>query len=119
MKGIGFYDRDFFAIKTDYDLVSESIQRIIMTNWNERVGRPFFGVDLRSQLFEQLDDDSIRVIENNVRNQLVDYEPRATFTDINFNMDKDSNKVNISIKFKLIGDQLGDDRYINLVYNLE
>jgi phage baseplate assembly protein W len=119
VKGIGFYDKDFFVIKQDHDLVSESITRIIMTNWNERVGRPFFGVDLKPQMFEQLDDESIRVIENNIKNQLGDYEPRATIENVTISTDIDNNTFSVQIAFKLIGDQIGDARFINLTYNLE
>ena len=119
MNGIGFYGHDFFYIASDYELIAESIARIIMTNYNERVGRPFFGVNLRQQIFEQLDDESINVIKNNIRNQIADYEPRANITTLELTPDTEQNLISIKIGFKLIGDQLSDERFINLSFKLE
>jgi len=119
MKGLGFYGKPFFTVKTDKDLVSESIIRLIMTNFGERVGRPYFGINLKSRLFEMSDNISQEEIRADIIRNIEDYEPRATITTLDIN-NSDENAINLKIGFKLNEEQtLGDERFINITYKLE
>lgn len=119
MKGISFYDRDFFVIKSDYDLIAESITRIVMTNPGERPGIPFFGVGLKNRLFEPMDDLTNQEIETDIRNQVSSYEPRSNILSLNFEKLEDENALSISIGFIVKGDRVEDERFINLIFELE
>ena len=119
MKGMSFYEHDFFVIKTDYELAAESITRIIMTNPGERVDLPFFGVGLKNRLFEPLDTDSEGQIENDIREQIETYEPRVIIETIEFNPIEEQNTLEIKIGFILQGDNISDERFINLTFELE
>ena len=82
MKGLGFYGKSFLVIKTDFDLIAESITRIVMTNFNERTGRPFFGANLKNYVFEQMSPESLSEIESNIKKQIATFEPRANLKTI-------------------------------------
>ncbi len=116
--GIGFYGCDFFKIKADEDLVEESIVRLIMTNYNERVGRPIFGGNLKASIFEQLDDDKTIQIEANMRELIEMYEPRATIQTLTVTSDKDKSELHISIYFNYIGKPNSDPRFIPITLNV-
>lgn len=118
-KGIAFYGRDFFVIKEDEDLVSESIARLVMTNWSERVGMLQFGGNLKSSLFEQLDADALGQIESNLRDIIDLYEPRAIVRVLTVTPDTDNSTVAISIGFNYIGKPDGDVRFIELDIKLD
>lgn len=118
MKGIGFYDRDFFVIKTDYELIAESITRIVMTNPGERPGLPFFGVGLKNRVFEPLDDVISKEIEADIRIQIESFEPRAILLSINFEKIEVENTLDVKIGFVVRGDKVEDERFINLVFEL-
>jgi len=112
--GIAFYGRDFFCIKTDEDLVSESIVRLIMTNNNERVGTPMFGGNLKAEIFEQLDGDSLSQIESHLRDIIELYEPRAILRTVTVTADMDNSTVQIRIGFNHVGKPNADPRFIEL-----
>jgi len=119
MKGVSFYDRDFFVIKSDYELIAESITRIIMTNPGERPGLPFFGVGLKNRLFEPMDETTNQEIELDIRNQIETYEPRCQILTLNFDRIEDENAIKISIGFIVEGDRVEDERFINLIFDIE
>lgn len=119
MKGVAFYDRDFFVIKSDYELIAESVTRIVMTNPGERPGLPFMGVGLKGRLFEPLDDITNQEIEIDIRNQIEDYEPRCDIISLNFDQIEDENALSVKIGFILKGDRIEDERFIDLVFELE
>lgn len=112
--GLAFYGRDFFVIKTDEDLVSESIVRLIMTNYNERVGTPMFGGNLKAEIFEQLDGDSLSQIESHLRDIIELYEPRAILRTVSATADVDNSTVHIRIGFNYVGKPNADPRFIEL-----
>jgi phage baseplate assembly protein W len=116
--GIGYYGKDFFVIKSDYDLVSESITRILMTNPTERVGQPYFGAGLKNQVFEILDDAVASTIDSSIREQITAYEPRVNITTMQLTPNPSENNIAIKIGFTLLGDTINDERFINIVYQL-
>ena len=119
MKGISFYNRDFFVVKSNYDLISESIIRICMTNPGERPGQPFFGVGLKNRLFQPMDETTNQEIELDIRSQVETFEPRCSILSINFQPVEDENTLKINIGFIINGDRIEDERFINLVFEIE
>jgi len=116
-RGLGYYGQEFFIIKSDEDLVEESIVRLIMTNWNERVGRPIFGGNLKTMIFDQLDTESMSKIETSLSDLIDLYEPRATIKSLQATADE--HVVNISIYFNYIGNPNADPRFIPISINVE
>lgn len=119
MKGIAFYDRDFFVMKSDHELIAESITRIIMTNRGERPGMPFFGVGLKSRVFEPMDTIIHQEISSNIKEQVAVFEPRAQISTLDFKNVEEENTLNVKIGFIVKGDKIEDERFINLIFELE
>lgn len=117
--GIAFYDKDFFVIKKDRELVAESITRIIMTNPGERVGQPFFGVGLRNMLFRQIDEDLISDLKKTINDQMSTYEPRASVTEIDIIEQADENRINIKLTFIMKGDPPTSTNILTYAFDLE
>jgi phage baseplate assembly protein W len=117
MNGIGFYDQDFFIIKSNKDLISESIRRILMTGKGERVGRPFFGVGLKKRLFDQMDQISVENIKQDIQQQIETFEPRVNITYINVDINYDEQMININLKFKIKSER--EENELNLSFDLE
>ena len=105
------YGSDFFIIKSDHKLISESIERIIMTNFNERLKHPFFGGDFKRLLFEQADEESIAFIKRQITEQIEIYEPRVRLTQVEVENLANENTFNIHIGFTLV-DDVSDERFL-------
>ena len=65
------------TLKYDLQSVSRALKNLIQTNHYERPFKPALGLNLRSKLFE-LDMAQTRVLENEIKALINDYEPRAT-----------------------------------------
>lgn len=94
MKGISFYNEDFFVIKQESDLIKENITRILVTSPGERVMSEF-GCRLKNYIF-----DPEYVMEEEVRNEIFRsikrWEPRVEIEEITTEM-KDSETAYIKI----------------------
>ena len=56
--------------------VRESILIILQTNPGERVMRPTFGAGLRDFVFEPVSPTTMTLVQNRVKESLIDWEPR-------------------------------------------
>lgn len=99
MKGIAMYGHDFFVIKEDEELISESIGRLFNTNNYERLNNPFMGVDIKNMLFEQADTESADMLKNKISEQIEMYEPRATVNNISVDNLANENTFKIHVSF--------------------
>jgi phage baseplate assembly protein W len=70
------------AIKTDIDLINESVYRILTTSKGERPYLRDFGCNLKSYVFEPLDSILFEVINKEIRDVLGKWEPRVGVQDI-------------------------------------
>ena len=117
MRGIGFYDEDFFVIKSNHNLVAESIKRIIMTNARERVGRPGFGANIRDLLFEQVNEEIIDILRKRIEDQIKVFEPRVIINDLQIQNEEDE-LITIAIDFSLVND-VTDNRLLRFSFEIE
>ena len=62
---------------------------------------PFFGGDVRSKLFELADNQTGTQIRRNIIQQVKEYEPRATITDLKVIAEPDRNSIDVTIQFKI------------------
>lgn len=65
-----------FAMRSDDDLIQQSILLILQTSKGERVMEPEFGCDLQQMVFEANNDQAIHLAEYAVRDALQRWEPR-------------------------------------------
>jgi len=90
------------ALKKNEEAVKQSVINILSTNRGERPFLPYFGANIRSYLFENIDSVTEGLVEEEIRTALVNYEPRVRVTNINVDARPDNNALNISLEFDII-----------------
>ena len=91
--------------KRDAAAVKQSIKNLLLTDFYEKPFQPFFGGNLRAMLFELADEDTEDEVEDNIRNAINKYEPRAEILTITVNVLPDQNDIRVSVYFKIISTQ--------------
>ena len=91
--------------KKDAAAVKQSIKNLLLTDFYEKPFQPFYGANLRAMLFELADDDTEDEVEENIRNAITKYEPRAEILTITVNVLPDQNDMRVSVYFKIINTQ--------------
>ena len=91
--------------KRDAAAVKQSIKNLLLTDFYEKPFQPFFGANLRAMLFELADEDTEDEVEENIRNAINKYEPRAEILTITVNVLPDQNDMRVSVYFKIISTQ--------------
>jgi phage baseplate assembly protein W len=67
--------------------VQQSIRIILGTNPGERVMRPDFGAGLNQFVFEPVNQATMNAVSTQVREALIDWEPRITLMEVNVTTD--------------------------------
>jgi len=91
--------------KKDAAAVKQSIKNLLLTDFYEKPFQPFYGANLRAMLFELADEDTEDEVEENIRNAINKYEPRAEILTITVNVLPDQNDMRVSVYFKIISTQ--------------
>lgn len=90
---------DDLALRRDEEAVKESIKNLILTDKGERLMQPLVGGNIRAMLFENITPAVLKMIEEQVRTTIEEYEPRAELIDVNVKSRIDDNKVEVTIRF--------------------
>ena len=86
------------VLKYDLNAVKRSVRNLISTNHYERPFKPGLGVNLRGMLFE-LNNTDLLVLEEEIKELLNTFEPRATFT--NIMTTSDGNALDVTVMFNV------------------
>ena len=70
-----------------------------MTDKGERLFQPYIGSDVRKSLFDNMTPATVKMIEQNVRATINNFEPRVNLIDVEVIADPDNYKVQINISF--------------------
>ena len=89
------------VLKYDINAIKRAVRNLVSTNQYERPFKPSLGVDLRGMLFE-LDNTDILVLEEEIKDLLNAFEPRASFT--NIMTAAEGNDLDVTIMFSVIND---------------
>jgi len=90
---------DDLALRRDEEAVKESIKNLILTDKGERLMQPLVGGNIRAMLFENVTPAALKMIEEQVRITIQEYEPRAELIDVNVKSRIDDNRVEVTIRF--------------------
>ena len=94
-------DGYFKSTKTTIDAVKNNIRLLLQTHRGERVFQPNLGMNLRSLIFEQLNEDITIQIENNIVDVFGKWLPFVDLRNIQVNRRDDLNQVKINIDFNI------------------
>lgn len=89
------------ALKTDEEAVKESLKNIILLDKGEKLFQPNFGGNIRAMLFELNSPATIKLIQEQIKTTINNYEPRAQLIDVEVYSLIDDNKVAIKIIYAL------------------
>lgn len=91
--------KDLYKLK-DLDSIKQSLRNLMQTNLGERLFKPNIGINLRSLLFENMNDMAFIVtMQEDIKVLIRNYEKRITIKDVRILPLYDQNALNISIKF--------------------
>jgi len=83
-------------------LIKNDLLQLLLTLPGERVMMPLFGTELRSTVFDQLDDATIEMLKRNVSQAIAQYEPRISVRNIYFRPDYERHGLAIRIVYVIL-----------------
>jgi Bacteriophage baseplate protein W len=92
--------------------VTQSIRLILDTGRGERVMRPAFGGNLHRLAFEPLNPVTLTLVQHEVRDTLVQFEPRIDVLDVVTQTQSDASLLLVEIRYRV----RQTDSVFNMVY---
>jgi phage baseplate assembly protein W len=89
------------ALKTDEEAIKESLKNIILMDKGEKLFQPGFGGNIRAMLFELNSPATIKLIQEQIKSTINNYEPRVQLIDVEVYSLIDDNRVAIKIIYAL------------------
>ena len=93
---------DLIALKNE-NAIARSIKNIVFTLPGEKFFDPEFGSDISAALFENIDDISGGMIEDQLRQSINNYEPRVNLQEVLTSPNYDNNAFDVTIRYEIIG----------------
>tara|TARA_B100002019_G_C20707785_1_gene328753 strand:- start:59 stop:460 length:402 start_codon:yes stop_codon:yes gene_type:complete len=83
--------------------IARSLKNIVFTQPGEKFFNPDFGSRITESLFENVDDVSALAIEDEIRNSIINFEPRVNLLNVSVNPNVDDNEMNVIIQYEVTG----------------
>jgi phage baseplate assembly protein W len=93
---------DLIALKNE-TAIARSVRNLVFTQQGERFFNQNLGSRISRSLFENIDDISASLIQDEIRNTVSNYEPRVALIDVIVSPNYDNNEFNVTIQYKIIG----------------
>ena len=92
---------------TDIEAVKRAVRNLVLTNQFERPFHPEIGSSIRDLLFETITPLNAVLLEDRIREVIVNFEPRAELTSIQVFDEIDNNQYRVIINFTVLGSSEG------------
>ena len=89
-------------VKKDAAAVKQAVKNLIQTNHFEKPFLPFYGGNIRNQLFELAYNEMDEDIEENIIFAIETFEPRAQILNIDVQVQPDQNSLRVTLEFKVV-----------------
>lgn len=89
------------SLKKDEEAVKEALKNIIFMDKGEKLFQPTFGGNIRSMLFELNTPVTLKLIQEQIKTTINNYEPRIELIDVEVYSLIDDNSVVIKILYAL------------------
>ena len=93
---------DLIGLKNE-NATARSVRNIVFTLPGEKFFDENFGSRISATLFENIDDISAGLINDEIRQSINRYEPRVELTDVEVSPDFDNNQFDVLIVYNIIG----------------
>ena len=87
----------------DEDAIKRSVKNIIFTILGEKPFEPNFGSVINESLFELSTDLNEMRISDEIKSSLITYEPRIDNIIVNVSVYPDSNELNCTVQYDIVG----------------
>lgn len=93
---------DLIALKNE-NAISRSIRNIVFTLPGEKFFNENFGSNISRTLFENVDDISASIVVDEIRQSIINYEPRVQLISVQSFPDYDNGSFDVTIIYEIIG----------------
>jgi len=93
---------DLIAIKNE-TAIARSIRNIVFTLPGEKFFDEDFGSNVSRVLFDNIDDVSANIIQEQIRDSILNFEPRVRLRNVITQPNFDQNAFNVTIVYDIIG----------------
>ena len=83
--------------------IARSVRNLVFTLPGERFFNENLGSKLSRALFENIDDISASIIQDEITNTINNYEPRVDLISVDVSPDYDNNEFNVTINYYIVG----------------
>ena len=87
----------------DEDAIKRSVKNIIFTILGEKPFQPNFGSVINESLFELNTGLSEMKVSDEITQSLLNYEPRIANTEVTVSIYPDSNEMNVTVQYDIVG----------------
>ena len=95
--------------------IRKSVSNIVQTIRGERFFDSLFGSNVRKSLFEFVDFATASVIEREITEAILNFEPRISDLRVRVDADPDENQFEVNVNFSLIGESAPTQDYTFLL----
>ena len=93
---------DLIGLKNE-NAIAISVRNIVFTLPGEKFFDEDFGSRISASLFENIDEISANIINDEIRQSIINYEPRVNLLDVITNPNFDNNAFDVIIIYEIIG----------------
>ena len=93
---------DLIALKNE-TAIARSIRNIVFTLPGEKFFNPNFGSRVSRSLFENVDEISASIINDEIRNSINNFEPRVSLINVQTIPDFDNGAFDVNIIYRVVG----------------
>ena len=95
---------DIIAL-TNEDAIKRSVRNLVETINTERFFNPLIGSGIRESLFELPDNNLRATLKTQIETTIENFEPRVNLTDVVVNHPNDTNELQVSVSYDIIGQE--------------
>ncbi len=93
---------DLIDIKNE-TAISRSIRNLVFTIPGEKFFNQNLGSRISNSLFDNIDDVSASIIQDEIKNTIENYEPRVDLISVDVSPNYDNNEFNVTVRYYIIG----------------
>ena len=93
---------DLIDIKNE-TAIARSIRNLVFTLPGERFFNQNLGSRVSRSLFENIDDVSASILQDEIRNTIENYEPRVDLISVDVSPNYENNEFNVTINYYIVG----------------
>ena len=93
---------DLIGLK-NANAIARSLRNIVFTLPGEKFFDENFGSRITESLFENIDEITATIIVDEIRQSIINYEPRVSLIDVEAFPDYDNNTFDVNITYEIIG----------------